>query len=423
MENRIDLAIIGGGLFGTSALHFAHKRNLQVKLFEKQSSLGGKIISQDNQIPLELGPNTVQYTAGDFQNLIQEYGLEQHIILGNPNSKRRLILHENRIKALPSSPPSLLMNGVLSFSEKVRFLRTLWSSPKPISSQTLVYDWVRSSFGNTIADYFLDSFIKGIYATDADKLNFSATFPELISALQSNTSVIKGLKAFNAKRPTTIGIATLKGGWQQLPQAIGNRFSADVHSSAELIALNQHDQYWELQFSDGSIQLAKQVLFGNSAPSMLNIQLPFEFPEFQYSNVQLSHFKVEHLNQFPEAYGILFPKREQVEEFGILFNGKIFPTYQKDLITVFSPIDTEIEEMRRYVKARFTYCGKLRHLNSAVWKSGIPKPTTEFLHARNQVTEIQSKFPGLIFGGDYMGNIAVGQRITAANTIIDQYFS
>ena len=50
MENRIDLAIIGGGLFGTSALHFAQQRNIHVELFEANHQLGGKIQSKNSHI-------------------------------------------------------------------------------------------------------------------------------------------------------------------------------------------------------------------------------------------------------------------------------------------------------------------------------------------------------------------------------------
>ena len=382
MENRIDLAIIGGGLFGTSALHFAHKLGMNAHIFEQSSHLGGKIISHQSPVPLELGPNTVQYTEGDFQQLIQEYNLDTSIILGDASSKKRLILHHNKIKALPTSPPSILFNKILTFREKLRFISALRSNPSEITNHTGLFEWISATFGPTVGHSFLDAFVKGIYATNSTELNFSATFPELAEALNSESSVLKGLQKFGSSRPKVIGIAALSGGWQQLPNCIGKRFSDYTHLNHAVKQVQQSSKGWKIECTNGSSFIAEKILFGSTAKSMHQIEHPFDFPDFTYTSLALTHIQVDSIDAFPNAYGILFPTVSQQTEYGILFNGKIFPEQHQNIITVFSPLEESTDEILQAVHRLFPKSGKLQVLHHKQWPQAIPKPTYDYLNKR-----------------------------------------
>ena len=111
---KTKIVIIGGGISGLSLLHFlslqhAQNHDVEIKLFEKENILGGKInsISHDGCV-FETGPNGFLDSAPRTLELIKFLKLEDRLIEANLASKMRYISTRNKLFQLPSNPLDFL---------------------------------------------------------------------------------------------------------------------------------------------------------------------------------------------------------------------------------------------------------------------------------------------------------------------------
>ena len=91
---NLDIAIIGGGISGLSALHYIRRLHpsLNVKLFEAGSNLGGTIGTDNiDGYSFDWGPNGFLDREPLTLQLCDELGLSDRLEPANKNANRRFI--------------------------------------------------------------------------------------------------------------------------------------------------------------------------------------------------------------------------------------------------------------------------------------------------------------------------------------------
>ena len=114
---RMTLCILGGGVAGLAAAHYALRSSAysRIVLVESSSRLGGWVqtIRQEDGVLYEKGPRTIRPAGAVGANtlaLVSELGLEESVrpvTYSHPSATNRLVLVDNKLHKLPSNLASL----------------------------------------------------------------------------------------------------------------------------------------------------------------------------------------------------------------------------------------------------------------------------------------------------------------------------
>ncbi|MDE3084746.1 MAG: protoporphyrinogen oxidase, partial [Verrucomicrobiota bacterium] len=191
MNKRI--AVIGGGITGLTAAWRLHTLGHRVRLFEASGRVGGAIRSErrDGWL-IEAGPNTLQVNSRQVDGILREIGLESQQLVANPAAKKRFLVRDERLQALPSSPPALLTSRLFSLSAKFRLISEIFAKRREHAGDVSLADFVRDHFGAELVDYGLEPFVAGIYAGDAEKLSTRHAFPKFLEIERTHGSLLRG---------------------------------------------------------------------------------------------------------------------------------------------------------------------------------------------------------------------------------------
>ncbi len=189
----MTVAVIGAGLTGLTAAWRLRHAGIEVKIFEKSSTPGGRTrsIRQDGFI-FDVGAITMLPTYAKTLGLVAELGISQHLhkiapVIGIPRG--------GRIHRLDLAKPlrSLLGTRVISTGAKFRLLKLLppllraWKSVSYESLSPLaawdgesIAQYLRRELGEDIDEFIAGPIIRGNTLNDTD----SAPFGELLWMLR-----------------------------------------------------------------------------------------------------------------------------------------------------------------------------------------------------------------------------------------------
>jgi len=177
----MTLCVLGGGIAGLSAAHYA-LRNPAVKrvvVLESSSRLGGWIKTTRNTdgVLYEKGPRTIRPAGLQGANtlaLIEELGLSDKVrpvSYGHPSSSNRHVLVDGKLHKLPSTFWSVFKN-LPPFSRPLAMavFKDL-CSPRIQCEDTSLYEFVSRRLGADIAQYAVDPLVRGICAGDSKQVS------------------------------------------------------------------------------------------------------------------------------------------------------------------------------------------------------------------------------------------------------------
>lgn len=243
------IVIVGGGISGLSTAFFVmeeaekHQVAIECTVVERDIRWGGKILT--NHLPnllIEGGPDSFLTSKPWAMALCRTLGLEDQLIPTNSENNRTFSWCRGALRELPQGllafrpqrVDTLVSGGLLSWSGLLRMgAERFW--PRSISGQTeeTLASFFRRRFGSEAFDYLIEPLVAGIYAGNADELSLEATFPRFKELEQQYGSVIKGMRATQAKAgmvPKPPGASsslfmTLRNGLGELIQTLLQRLS------------------------------------------------------------------------------------------------------------------------------------------------------------------------------------------------------
>jgi len=177
----MTLCILGGGIAGLSAAHYAltNPAIKRIVVLESSSRLGGWIQTTRNPdgVLYEKGPRTVRPAGPQGANtlaLVEDLGLAESVrpvTYTHPSATNRLVLVGGTLHKLPNTLASVFRN-LPPFSRPLAMavFKDLLS-PRIKCEDTSLYDFVARRLGPDIAQYAIDPMVRGICAGDSKQVS------------------------------------------------------------------------------------------------------------------------------------------------------------------------------------------------------------------------------------------------------------
>ena len=433
--------VVGGGISGLAAAWFLHRRGLEVTVAEAADRVGGTIASERRDgFLFERGPNSTLQKPGRPEDalgrLIDGAALSPLLREAAPAAKKRYILRDGRLWALPTSPPAFVITPAFSLAAKLRLLCEPFI--RPADQEETIAEFVKRRLGREFLTYAVDPFISGVYAGDPRELSAEAAVPRIHELEQKYGSLIRGAIALgkatrNAGMPAGRQIS-FDSGMATLPTALAAALPAgSVRTGRRAAALERQDGGWTVRFADDGqgprSETADVVVLTLPAPETATLVEPLAgeaarllrtIPYAAIFSVALG-YRREDVKHALDGFGFLIPRVEGVRTLGALFSSTLFADRAPDghvLLTAFlggrqdpqalemadKDVLTEIEvDLATSLGIR----GKavMRHVTR--WPQAIPQYPLGHLDRIATVDEFLAPFPDLYLRGNWRGGISV----------------
>lgn len=444
-NGRRRVLVVGGGISGLAVAWFLHRRDVDVCLIEAANRVGGTIGSERRDgFLVELGPNTTLQKPDRPEDalgrLIDQAALVPRLREAAPAGKKRFILRNGRLQALPGSPPAFLITPVFSLAAKLRLL----AEPFIRRSETeqTIAQFVRRRLGREFLDYAVDPFISGVYAGNPQDLSVEAAVPRIFELEQQYGSLIRGAIALgkatrNAGMPAGRQIS-FEGGMATLPQTLAAALpDGAVRTGRRVVALERGDDVWLVHLEgDGGLretERAEEVVLALPSPEVASLVEPLAseaarllrtIPYAAILSVALAYPRAAVAHAL-DGFGFLVPRVEELRTLGALFSSTLFADRAPPdhvLLTAFIGGTQDPQAVEMSDNDAFTTIdtdlslalgirGKpvFRHLTR--WHQAIPQYTIGHLDRVDTIDEFLAPFPGLHLHGNWRGGISVADCV------------
>ncbi len=284
VAERVDVAIVGGGISGLAAAHALAKRGVRFTLFEAQARFGGVIRTErESDFLLEAGPDALLAQKPEGVALCRELGLGEHLVPTNPDARtvfvsRRGRLHplpEGMLLAVPTRVLPFLRSRLLSWPAKLRMGLELVIPASSGGADESIASFLRRRFGQECVDRLGEPLLAGIHAGDPERLSIQATFPRLVELERRHGSLIRGMWASAASSPASSGFVSLKGGLGELVTALVDRLpAASLRMATPVQWLQRRGEALTAVLAGGATLSAHAVVMAAPAPKAASILEP-----------------------------------------------------------------------------------------------------------------------------------------------------
>jgi len=424
------------------------KRGSQCCVLETASRPGGAIYSRRSGAYLaEEGPHSIQVNSQqieDFLNSIPD--LQTSICESKPEAKKRFVLRNGQLHAVPLKPLDAITSPLWSTRAKLRILKEPFVKAPPADVEESVADFVRRRLGDELYKYAVNPMVAGIYAGDPEKLSLKHTFPKLHALEQNHGSLIRGLlrKKKNARkdpRSKPTRILSFKDGMAELPNKLATALGDAVQTGVTIDSIQQNDGQWTIQWTttEGTTHEARfdQLILTLPAHRLKSLPLeptlkkalsPLDTIDYPPVSILTLGFKRENITHPLDGFGFLVPECEQRQLLGVLFPSSIFAGRTPEdevLLATFiggarqpklATADTEallanvLPELEQLLGVR----GKPTFVHHRHWEQAIPQYELGYGTHLEEMTQIEHDYPGLKLAGNYRTGVSVTACIEAA---------
>jgi len=443
MEKSVDIAVIGAGLTGLTTSFYLKKNSKDFIVLEEKEKPGGVIQTRhENGFIYEEGPNTGVLGNPDVAELFEDLdGLCKCEIAGE-NVKKRYILKNGVWEAMPMGPWQAVTTQLFTLKDKLHLLGEPFRSSGKDPDEPLSKMVIRR-MGQSFLDYAIDPFILGVYAGDPALLLTKYAFPKLYNLEQNYGSFIGGSikKSFEKKdareKKATRKVFSVYGGLSGLITALWKsageeKFLFDTKN----IEIEPEGDHFIITATKNNekIRIRAGKVITTTGSYTLRQMLPFAEKELLLDIEKLRYARVMQVvvgfnkwNGFPlDGFGGLIPFREKRDILGVLFLSALLSNRAPEggaLCSVFvggirrdDLSDRTDAEIMNIVEREFSDVMKLKEFNPDLFKiiryqHAIPQYGIESQKKLLAMEKLESKYKGLIFGGNPRDGIGMADRI------------
>lgn len=255
------VAIIGGGMSGLAAAHACAKRDdLQWRLYERASRLGGKIVTEHvDGFVIEGGPDSFITQKPWGLALCRELGLEAELIPCNPDAQKIYILVKGKLQSLPTgfrlTAPTkfwpFIKSPLFSLWGKCRMGFDLFLPPRRDDADESVASFITRRLGREASDKIGGPLMAGIYVADPNRLSLMSTFPIFREMERKYGSLIRAMRAAT-KRPAANRplFMSFQGGMAQWVEQLSEPLKEHCVLNAPIERLWKEEKLFKLQQGD-----------------------------------------------------------------------------------------------------------------------------------------------------------------------------
>ncbi len=437
----MQVVVIGAGITGLSAAVELRARGAQVTVLEAADRAGGVIstLRKDGYL-VEAGPTSLNASAA-LEGLIDRLGLGAKRLGPSPAAKRRFIVRDGALVALPTSPLDLVSTRALSASAKLRLLREPFLGATVDDQDESVADLVRRRLGDEILTYLVNPFVAGVYAGDPERLSARHALPLLFHAERRHGSLLVGGMREAKARAGVVrqkGLTSFADGLRTLPDAMAATLGTHLHLRAEVRSIAREGDGWRIQsVENGSPteRYADAVIYAGPAHRLHDLGLPEGIAPLLTPITSMQHppvatlalgFRRDEVAHALDGFGLLCPAVEQRQVLGVLFSSSVFEgRAPRDhvLLTCFlggsrSPdmgrLETEqvLPRVLQDLKPLLGLRAAPTFVHHHRWQYAIPQYELGHETVTNCATQVESMLPGVYFAGQWRGGVALGDCIT-----------
>lgn len=356
MENKIDVAIIGGGISGLAALHFLkYKRpELKITLFESDKRLGGTIgTDRIDGYSFDYGPNGFLDREPLTLDLVKQIGLNDSIERANDKVTKRLILRKGKLREVPMSPQKFLVSDILSLKGKLRIMTEPFAKERDKSIDESIYDFVKRRIGKEAADYMIQPMVSGIYGGMADRLSLESCFPVMREMEDRYGSLIKAMfaKGKEAKKRRKEGntksggpggptgwLTSFNGGLFKIIEQFESLYKDSILKGTEVNKVSKESDYYSLALSDSTNISADKVIFALPTYKAVDLvramssDLADSFQSIPYAPIAVicTGYDKSQVGYDINGFGFLVPSKEGRSILGSIWTSSIFANRAPD---------------------------------------------------------------------------------------------
>jgi oxygen-dependent protoporphyrinogen oxidase len=237
----VKVAIIGAGIAGLTCAWELHKAGVDVEVFERQSTVGGRMNTRTKDgLAFDIGANFLIRAYRGVNALAAEMGIE----LRKASPVPHIVYRGGRSYSMNfNSLRSIFRMGALDLRSRLRFTAfvlkvrssyggldffDLGLAPDTLNHED-VYDYARREVGQEFADYILDSFNSCMMFSRSNETS-RAAFLSLFSMMADRTNDFSVLYA--------------DGDMQAIPEAIAEKLI--VHRGCPVLDLEAQGAFWRV---------------------------------------------------------------------------------------------------------------------------------------------------------------------------------
>ncbi|HDR04986.1 MAG TPA: protoporphyrinogen oxidase [Candidatus Marinimicrobia bacterium] len=447
------IAIIGGGISGLTAAWKLHQAGFEITLLEAQKELGGAMRSiRKDAFIAETGPNTIMETSPKVTELLTELGLDSEKIYADSSAEKRYIIRNKKPFELPAGP-GIFTTPLFSFLTKLALLREPFIPKWDNRHEESLADFVRRRLTQEFLDYAINPFVAGVFAGVPEQLSVKHAFPKLYALEQNYGSMIKGMimgarerKRSAEKSKQTAKMFSFKNGIGTLPECITEKLKSFIQTGMKVLSVRQNGLAWEVKAETrNGIETMDfdLLLYAASAPGLSKLLVNGEVPAELAIFTDIYHPKVLtmtlgfHRNQVShplDAFGALVPQVENMQILGALFTSSLFPNRAPaDHVTldVFvggsrqpelaaKPEAELLPIILRDLDTLLGVKGEPVFVSGTYWEKAIPQYDLGYGRYKEALNQMEAKYQGLFFTGNYRNGISAADSIKNASEIAEQ---
>lgn len=450
------VVVIGAGISGLTAAHWLTNQGIDVVVLEKDSVPGGTMqtLPEDGWL-IETGPNSALETTPLFKELFRDLSLENDLIYADPKAKKRYILRNNRLHALPMAPGPFLSSGLWSIGGKLRLLLEPFIGKA--DQEESIAGFVERRLGREFLDYAINPFVAGVFAGNPEELSVRAAFPKLYALEAKYGGLIKGMIKGSRERKARGEVAkdraemfSFRSGMQTFPKALAASLGNRIHYNCSIHTITQNPGLtgteYIVQYNNGGIQKsleAKIIIIATPAYVTSKIiagidsELPGILDSIYYPPVAevFMGFKRDQVQRPLDGFGFLIPEKEKRKILGTIWSSVIFPgrvpdsnmeafttfvggSRQPELVNesdnrLRDIVQTELKEIMQVE-------GKPAFVKIRRWEKAIPQYRMGYHRVIDSIEQFQNRYPGLFICSNYKGGISVGDCVISANKLVSE---
>ncbi len=231
----LRFAIVGGGVAGLAAarrlgqLAVEHHREVELHLLEAGPTLGGRVAAESFAgVQMDLGAESLLVRAPETWELLQALGIaDQALAPGTTsasiwNGRRLVAIPQGSALGVPPHPWSGAVARAIGVRGALRAGLEPWAAHEKPDPDSALGPFIRRRMGGAVLSRLVDPLVGGVYAGSAAELSLGAVAPQLLKALESSPSLLRGLRQqppppAAARRPTFV---TFPGGLTTVVDAL-----------------------------------------------------------------------------------------------------------------------------------------------------------------------------------------------------------
>jgi oxygen-dependent protoporphyrinogen oxidase len=269
----LDVAIVGGGISGLTAARALCRRGLDVRLFEREQTLGGVIrTDRIGDFVIDVGPDTLLTHKPAAIALVRELGLSDRLVPPLPRRstyvlRRRALrrLPEASAMGLPTNWQTLVTASAFSWHGKLRMAAEALLPPRPAEGDESISSFVARRFGAEAVTYVAEPLLAGVHRGDPERLSLRALFPFLAEAERRHGSVARAWRRMPA-RPGGAGPLSLRHGLGELVAGLRAQVpNGVVLADSEVTRIERDSHGFHLLVAGGAVFTARAMLLATPA--------------------------------------------------------------------------------------------------------------------------------------------------------------